>query len=65
MARQCLVAATRHQSQDKVPLALKEVPWQLTKFKDLHETKQWGLLCEELKKITIESNEDKYFQVGT
>ena len=31
----------------------------------MHETEQRGLLCKELEKAIIESDEDKYFQVGT
>ena len=37
----------------------------MTESEDLHETKQRALLCEELEKEIIESDEDKYFQIGT
>ena len=65
MARQYLVAAIRHQSEDGVLVSREEVLQQLTKAKDSPETKEGGLLCEELEKVVIDIDMDKYFQVRT
>ena len=65
MARQYLVAAIRHQSEDGVLVSREEVLQQLTKAKDSPETKEGDLLCEELEKVVIDTDMDKYFQVRT
>ena len=64
MAKQCLMAAIRHQSEGK-SLTITE--------KDLQQSRRTvmsldvvakGAKCEELEKIIIDNDEGKFFQVG-
>ena len=63
---QCLVAAIRHQSYYKDSLGLEEVPYQLItrESEDLHGVEERGLQCEELEKVIIGSDEDRFFKLG-
>ena len=64
MAGQCLVAAIRQQSLDKASSKSKKAPKQLIDPEGDLGTEQQGLLCEELDKVMIGSDGDRYFQVG-
>ena len=64
MARQCLMAAIRHQSEGE-SLTITE--------KDLQQSRRTvlssdvvveGEKCEKLEKIIIDNDEGKFFQVG-
>lgn len=59
------MATIRHQSKEGVPVAQEEVPKQLTKTKDSLETEERSLFCEELEKVVIDTDIDKYVQVRT
>ena len=63
MARQCLVAAIKQQSLDKVPIRREEALQQLAKPEDGLGIESQVLLSEELERVMISLDEDKSFQV--
>ena len=60
------MAAISHQSDYRDSLDLEEVPYQLTTMEseDLHRVKERGLQCEEVEKVIIGSDEDRFFKLG-
>ena len=59
------MAAISHQSDYRDSLDLEEVPYQLTTMEseDLHRVKERGLQCEEVEKVIIGSDEDRFFKL--
>ena len=64
MTKECLVVAIKQQSLDEVPIKMEEASQQLANLEARLESEPQGLLFEELERVMISSDEDKYFHVG-
>ena len=64
MARQCLIAAIRHESEGESSATTKRALLQSKEIETSSDTMAEGVRCKKLEKVTIDTDVDKYFQVG-
>ena len=64
MARQCLVTAIRYKSKGEASAIPGRAVYQLTEATESLDAVDGGLMCEELEKVIISADAEKYFQVG-
>ena len=61
LARQCLVAAIRHQFEGEALAIPEKALQQLTEVVESSDVIDRGLMCEELEKIIFDADAEKYF----
>ena len=64
MARQCLVAAIRHQFEGESLATPERALQQLIEVETSLDVVDGGVKCEELEKVIIDVDVEKYFQIG-
>ena len=65
MTRQCMVAAILHRQNVESSAFSKRNLWQSKTLTSINDESAEGAKCEDLEKVTVGDDQEKFFQVGS